>query len=225
MKSSIYRLVFTVVLALTCVAGAARATVLTYQPNPVDLDDLDHHYSYSWRIDNINLPSNAVITSATISFANIANWDSTANMLFVYLLDTASKGGVNTVQDHPLNESPIGDITDHFANGFNASAGLLSSTTAMTKLFQKSFTTTPVDYTFTFTSAELTTLMNYIQNGHDIALGFDPECHFFNDGITFTLTYITPVPEPANVVAVFCLVAVAIGYELRRRRRYCAVKA
>lgn len=225
MKSSIYRLVFTAVLALGCLAGTARATVLTFQPDPVDLDDLDHHYSYSWRIDNINLPSNAVIQSATISFANIANWDSTPNMLFVYLLDTATKAGVNTVQDHPLNESPIGDITDHFANGFNVSAGLISSTTAMTKLFQKSFTTTPVNYTFTFTSDELTTLMTDIKNGNDVALGFDPECHFFNDGITFTLNYITPVPEPANVVAVFCLVAVAIGYELRRRSRYCVVKA
>jgi hypothetical protein len=225
MKSSIYRLVFIAVLALGCLAGTARATVLTFQPDPVDLDDLDHHYSYSWRIDNINLPSNAVIQSATISFANIANWDSTPNMLFVYLLDTATKAGVNMVQDHPLDESPIGDITDHFANGFNVSAGLISSTTAMTKLFQKSFTTTPVNYTFTFTSDELTTLMTDIKNGNDMALGFDPECHFFNDGITFTLNYITPVPEPANVVAVFCLVAVAIGYELRRRRRYCVVKA
>jgi len=210
------------ILALTCVAGTARATLLSYQPDPVNLNDLDHHYSYSWRIDNINLPTNAVITSATLSFANIANWNSTPNMLFTYLMDTATKAGVNTFQDHPLNESPIGDITDHFANGA-VIPSLISSSTAKTKLFQQSFTTTPVDYTFTFTSGELTTLMNYIQNGHDVALGFDPECHFFNDGLKFCINYMTPVPEPANVIAVLCLVALAIGFETRRR--LCKVKA
>jgi hypothetical protein len=205
-------------LSLVCLANTSRATVLSYTPDPADLYDLDHHYSYSWRIDNINLPTNAVIDSATITFSNIANWDSTPNMLFVYLLDTATHSGVNSVQDHPLDESPVGDITDHFANGFNVSAGLISSTTKMTKLFQQSFTTTPITYTFTFTGAELTTLMNYIDNGHDVALGFDPECHFFNDGITFTFDYVTPVPEMANGIPVFCLVAIAIGFELRRRR-------
>ena len=62
---------------------------MTFQPNPVDLNDLDHHYGDAWRIDNLNL-SNVSITSATLTFANIATGDcSTANMLFVCLMDTA----------------------------------------------------------------------------------------------------------------------------------------
>jgi hypothetical protein len=202
--------------AFLATGSHAATTTMSFQPNPVDLNDLDHHYSYSWDIGNINL-SNVQITSATLTFSNIANWDSTANMLFVYLMDTATHTGVNTFQDHPLSESPIGDIVDHFANGA-VIPSLITSSTAITKLFQHSFTTTPVNYTFNFTAAELVTLQNYINNNHDVAFGFDPECHFFNDGITFTMT-LTPVPEMASAIPALCLVALATAFEIRRRRR------
>jgi len=222
-KSTVRRCLLLALFAfsLACLTNTSRATVMSFTPSPADLYDLDHHYSYSWRIDSISLPTNAVIDSATLTFSNIANWDSTPNMLFGYLLDTATHSGVNTFQDHPFDEVPVGDITDHFANGA-VIPSLITSSTAMTKLFQQSFTTTPTTYTFTFTTAELTALTNYINNGHDVALGFDPECHFFNDGVTFTFDYVTPVPEMANAIPVFCLLAVAIGFELRRR--HSAVK-
>src|ERR1700694_6180239 len=78
--------------------GSARAALapMTFTPNPADLNDLDHHYSLSWRIDNINL-NNISITSATLTFKNIANWDSNPNMLFVYLMDTATQSGINSL--------------------------------------------------------------------------------------------------------------------------------
>jgi len=204
--------------AFACLATGSNAatTTMTFQPNPSDLNDLDHHYADSWRIDNLNL-SNVTITSAKLTFTNIANWDSTANMLFVYLMDTAAHAGVTTFQDHPLNESPIGDITDHFANGA-VIPSLISASTLKTKLFQQSFTTTPTTFTFNFTAAELITLQNYINNNHDIAFGFDPECHFFNDGITFSMT-LTPVPEMASAIPALCLVILATAFEIRRRRR------
>jgi hypothetical protein len=204
--------------AFACLATGSRAatTTMSFQPNPVDLNDLDHHYSDSWRIDNLNL-SNVQITSASLSFSNIANWDNNTNMLFVYLLDTAAHSGVTTFQDHPLSESPIGDIVDHFANGA-VIPSLISGSTAMTKLFQHSFTTTPTNYTFNFNTAQLLALQTYINNNHDVAFGFDPECHFFNDGITFTMT-LTPVPEMASAIPALCLVALATAFEIRRRRR------
>lgn len=208
-----------VVIAICALGSSARAALsqLSFQPNPVDLNDLDHHYSYTWRLDNINL-NNALITSATLSFANIANWDNTANMLFVYLLDTAKGSGVQSFQDHPLDEAPVGDIVDHFANGA-VIPSLITSSTAMTKLFQKSFTTTGTTYTYTFNASQLAALTSYINNGHDIAFGFDPECHFFNDGITFTMNLATPIPEAGTVLPVAILVFVATVLETRRRRQ------
>jgi hypothetical protein len=209
-------LIVTSVLGCLAAPPRAAATTLSFQPNPVDLNDLDHHYSYSWRIDNISL-SNISVTSATLTFTNIANWDSNPNMLFVYLMDTATHSGVNTFQDHPLNEAPIGDIVDHFANGA-VIPSLVTSSAAKIELFQRSFTTTPTTYTYTFTTGQLATLTQYVNNGHDVAFGFDPECHFFNDGITFNMAF-TPVPEPASTVPVSILLAAATALEIRRRRR------
>jgi hypothetical protein len=215
--NSISRFLLLSICAAVClVATPARATLMSFSPTPSDLFDLDHHYSYSWRLDNINL-NNVTISSATLTFTNIANWDSNPNMLFVYLMDTAVGSGVRSLQDHDLSEAPVGNIVDHFASGFN-SPGLVLSTTAKQKLFQHSFTTTPTTFTYTFTAAQLTALMNYINNGHDVAFGFDSECHFFNDGITFTMN-VVPIPEVASVLPVALLVGIATAFEIRRRRR------
>jgi len=212
----------TLILAFASFSSAsATLTSISFQPSPADLDGLDHHYSYSWRIDNINPSSPITVTSATLTFNNIQNWDTSPNMLFVYLLDTATQSGVNTFQDHPLDEAPIGDIVDHFANGA-VIPSLLTASTAKIKLFQQSFTTTPTDFTYTFTSAQLVTLSQYINNGDDLAFGFDPECHFFNDGVNFNMTF-APVPEPASLMPVSILVTVSIFLEARRRRSAVAM--
>src|SRR3954452_16545226 len=82
------------ILAFLAVTNPARAavTTLSWQPSPVDLNDLDHHMVYTWRIDNITV-SPATITSATISFNNIANWDTSSNVLHMHLLDSAKFAG------------------------------------------------------------------------------------------------------------------------------------
>jgi hypothetical protein len=61
-------------------------------------------------------------------------------------------------------------------------------------------------------------LQYYINSGHDIAFGFGPDCHFFKDGITFTMA-LTPVPEMASAIPALCLVLLATAFEVRRRRR------
>lgn len=193
---------------------AAPSQTLTFQPNPADLGDLDHHLVYSWRIDNISVNSPVSVTSATLTFSNIANWDSNPNMLFAWLLDTATHSGVATVQDVDANQAPVVDIVDAFLSPIS----LVSNSTAKIKLFQKSFTTTPTTYTFTFNAAQLATLSAYINNGHDVAFGFDPDCHFFNDGITFAMT-LTPIPEMETAVPAAALIAAAVLLEMRRRRR------
>ena len=66
------------------------------------------------------------------------------------------------------------------------------------------------DYTYTFSASQLTTLTNYIDgiNGAGsagtIGIALDPDCHFFNDGVSLTLTtqaFTTQaVPEPASLM-------------------------
>jgi hypothetical protein len=216
MKLHSSRILFIALCAAGCLAaGSARAALapMTFTPNPADLNDLDHHLVYTWRIDNINL-NNISVTGATLTFKNIANWDSNPNMLFVWLLDTAVNSGVATVQDVDPSQVPVTSIVDAFLSPIS----LVSAGTAKTKLFQQSFTTTGHDFTYTFTAAQLQALTDYINSGHDIAFGFDPDCHFFNDGIIFTMN-VVPIPEVANILPIACLLAGALALEIRRRRR------
>ena len=215
---------FCAIIGLVALAASASAAVTTmsWQPNPVNLNDLDHHSVYTWRIDNINV-NPSTITSATISFDNIRNWDSNYNVLHIHLLDTAKYAGVASFIDDPSDSAPVTDFTDDFSNNryHGNSHWLTAPGTADTFLKDKTFSSTPTDYTYTFSASELTALQQYLAHGEDIALGFDPDCHYFNDGITFTLNF-TPVPEAATMIPIALLLGAAIGFEIRRRRRATA---
>lgn len=78
------------------------------------------------------------------------------------------------------------------------------------------------DFTYTFSAADLVQLAAYIASGGDIALGFDPNCHFWNDGITLTINTQAvggggggSVPEPASI----SLLVVGLAGLARRRFR------
>ena len=65
---------------------------------------------------------------------------------------------------------------------------------------------TPVTFTYYFTAAQLVALQAYIANGHDIAFGLDPDCHFFNNGVTFTMS----VPEGGTTAVLLGVAALGI---------------
>jgi hypothetical protein len=204
------------------ISQAATTQALTYTPNPVDLNDLDHHMVYTWRIDNISL-NNLAITSASLTFTNISNWDSSANVLHIHLLDTAKGAGVQSFVDDPTNSSPVTDMTDDFiSTRYHSNPNwLVANGTLDLLLSNPTFTTTGVNFTINFTPAQIATLTQYINNGHDIAFGLDPDCHYFNDGLKFTIN-VTPVPEVGTILPIAALLASVIGLEIRRRRRVTA---
>ncbi len=223
-KSHYFTAAFCAIVGAIAASTSASAAVATmsWQPSPVNLNDLDHHSLYTWRIDNINV-NPSTITSATISFDNIRNWDTNYNVLHIHLLDTARYSGVASFIDDPTDSSPVTDFTDDFSNSryHNDPHWLVANGTSDTFLTNKTFSNTPQDYTYTFSAAELSALQQYLAHGEDIALGLDPDCHYFNDGITFTLNF-TPVPEAATMLPIALLLVAAIGFEIRRRRRATA---
>jgi hypothetical protein len=178
--------------------------------------DLDHHRAYAWRIDNVNL-AGQTITSATITFRNISNWDTNPNMLFIHLLDSARNAGVSSFVDASGTPVPSSQIQDNFAGSLYNVNPLVNSGTANTLLTARSFTTTPTTFVYTFTAAQLAALNTYFQNGNNVAFGFDPDCHFWNNGITFKMTTeCTTVPEPTTLA----LLGTGItGFIIKRRRQ------
>jgi hypothetical protein len=74
------------------------------------------------------------------------------------------------------------------------------------------------DFTYTFSAADIAVLASDIANGSNVALGFDPDCHFWNNGVVFTINTNASggsVPEPATL----SLLAMGLAGVLRKRFR------
>jgi hypothetical protein len=233
------------VVALLALPLAASATTYVYNSwsstfnfsftkgfpttNPNEFE-LDHYYMYSWKLRNVDL--DGAITAASITFHEIRNWDSSANQLFMHLLDTARFDGVSRFRDASTSDDPPVTIRDNWDPAFYPSglvgtsgSALITPGTGNTTLSAApSFGTSPVDYTYNFTASEILKLAEYIgaTSAHTVALGFDPNCHYWNDGITFTITTsggtsTPPIPEPGTML-LFATGAAGIARMLRRRR-------
>jgi hypothetical protein len=196
-------------LALALSAASSSANSYTYTPAPADLYDLDHHSAYTWRIDNISL-AGGPITAASLTFTNIANWDSNPNMLFIHLFDTAKNAGVKSFIDATGAPVPQNQIADNFAGHWLKSNPLIATGTGNTFLTNVSFTTKPTTFTYNFTAAQLLALQTYIANGKNIAFGLDPDCHFFNDGVTFRIITGNTVPDGGTTLMLLILAVVVL---------------
>ena len=183
------------VLMLIAPSSVWAGSVLTFQPTPNDLSDLDHTRVYTWGID-VSLPPQEQVIAASLTFHQISNWDNNPNVLYVHLLDSIAKG----VQQMTDNEGG----GDYFAS--------LSATHALLVTY-RNLTTTPRELTYTFTPADLKVLNSYLADGR-IGIGFDPDCHFYNTGVELKLV----TPEPASVA----LLAAGALATLRRNRAAAA---
>jgi hypothetical protein len=164
-------------------ATMASASTVTFQPDPIDLWDLEHGHAYTWGL-NWQIPAGQKIVGASLFFDNIQNWQTEDNDLWVHLLDSVALG------TKEFADTTTGQ-TDEFINQgieLNHWHNLSSS---------------PQDITYTFDQSEVATLITYITNGGTWGLGFDPDCHFPNDGIKLKICT-APVPEPGTLLLLGC---------------------
>ena len=138
---------------------------------------LNTDWCYTWGLRNANAPF-IIVQNATLSFDDIRNWDGDPNKLFIHLLDSDdlwhASGDYNLVSSFRDTQS---GLNDEFAG---EGIELVTYT---------DLPTNPQDLSYNFTPDQLDTLNEYLRNGNDFALGFDPDCHFYNCGVQLDIQY------------------------------------
>ena len=186
-------------LAVCALATAAAADTFTYRPSDLDIYDLDHGRYYTWGMERLWDDDEEVI-AASLFFDDIRNWNNSSNDLFVRLLDTGPMGLVSYRDDHRET-----------VDAFDGQGVLL--------VHYEDLPDTAQDLTVTFSVNQLLALNTFADNGNDFMVALDPDCHFYNSGVSLSVTTSpeeTPdIPEPATLGLV---VLGGIGAILHRRR-------
>lgn len=238
-----------VLLAVSC-SIAAQAGVYTFVPNPTDMRDLSHNEWYMWKF-TWSAPAGEQITEATLTFKDITNWrNESYNRLQVHLINDPSTSGWTYLNQRTeygkvqrtYVRTDNDNSSDNFASWTNQKlVGIYSDRDGVYHEYSAS---SDPDITFTF--SDLANIC-YDSNGNPInidpdpnptdliptlnawaadgnwALGFDPDCHFYNNGITFTVTTAPtppdqPIPEPATIVLASLGMSAMLGARRMRRK-------
>lgn len=140
--------------------------------------DLDHYYYYVWSIKDINNP----ISKLEVVFHSISNWQQEANWLSVYLFDLPNATeSWKRVLDNQSTSKP--DWTANYPTAVS--------------LGTWSYIDTEKDVVFSITDQSV---LAYLTNGGNFGIGIDPDCHFYDSGITVQAVPDAPVPEPMTLL-------------------------
>lgn len=200
--------VFILLAAAVGLAPYVHAAETSFIPSPfADMWDLDHWRYYTWGVDLGFSTVDTPITEAVLTFNNIRNWDASANVLYIHLLD----GGI------PLDGFIAGrDLRasgDYFEQSFAGEHVLIDEWT------HNGGQAVNLEYRFSeITLADGRNLLDvFNEYGADgyIGFGFDPDCHYYNSGISFqVVTAVVPAP---GAVMLGSMGVMLVGW-LRRRR-------
>ncbi|MCE5229893.1 PEP-CTERM sorting domain-containing protein [bacterium] len=216
-------------MIMACVLTSPRAwatvSTFTYSPMPANLQDLDHSYYYSWGIQaNIDASS---IVGARLTINDINDWQIESNdRLYVHMFDEAPVLSTRI-------SSNVTRGTDYEGGGdrFAGQGSLLFTYTDDNDYTQwqringwwRQVSYNPAeDLIYDFSMQDLSTLRMFLANG-GFGFGFDPDCHYNNCGISFTIytenTPTTPVvPEPATGALMLIGLGGMAGYRRLRSR-------
>ncbi len=194
------RKLFWVALTLCFVAigmSSVHAGVWIFRPDPIDMFDLDHRWAYTWGIDWDQYEE---VTDVTLTFKNIQDYvDEPDDILYMRLLDNAAPG-VTSYWDNQA-------IGDYFEG-----QGVLFDTWSD----PNGYPAPPVDLTISLTDLGFLDEFNNFASDGNFGLAFDPDCHYWNDGIELRVE--TAIPEPGTL-SLLLLGFSMVGTGMIRRKR------
>ncbi len=156
-----------------------------FVPPDRDIFDLDHYYAYTWGVNLGSGTVNTPITSATLTFTDVYNWRVEQDHLYIHLLDNAPLG-----LKRKWDGSGGGDY-------FDGQGVLLIDWSDLEEWNRTK------DLVITFNEAQLAALNAFGADGR-IAFGLDPDCHYYNQGVSFSINNYVPttaaVPAPGAVM-------------------------
>lgn len=166
---------------LGTMSAVSHAAVYTYTPLWSNLDNLDHGYAYTWAM-TLNLAPYEYITEAELTFKNIYDWVAEdSDRLYTSLLDNSQYFACNYDGE---------SVGNYYAGQGVAVATWTDPMGGSARNF---------DLVYTFSSLGLiNTLSQYIADNGRFGLGIDPDCHYYNSGVTFKVT--TAIPEPGSMM-------------------------
>ena len=184
------------VVIVAVMATSLWADVYTFRPSHPTLNDLPHQCYFTWGV-KWELPQGEEITSATLTFKNIWNQTREPNILYTHLLDDvpdpngspsyqAVGTGKHAYERITIIETDSQGEGDSFAD-WPGDHVLLGMWTDNHGGQPRNF-----DLVYNISSDHFGMLANGA-----FGFGIDPDCHYFNDGITFSIVTSPAVPAPA----------------------------
>jgi hypothetical protein len=189
------------ITVLLVLAGSSLASVTTFAPTDADLADLPHASWFTWGI-NYQLAPGETITGAVLTYHNIYDWRVEQDRLATHLLDNPACG--------TKSGSDVDGGSDYFVTTYQGTQVLVGNWNDPNGGRPRNF-----DLVYDFGAMDsqngthlLDTLNAYAltvpgKGKGNFGFGIDPDCHYYNDGITFVITTISKanvVPAPGAVL-------------------------
>ena len=179
-------LCLTVLAAVLAFSNIAEASLYVFTPSDADLADMPHGSAFLWGMSKV-IPAGESIIGASIFINDINNWQIENNILYMRLINTTSTG----IRSYTDNEA----VGDYFTG-----RGTYLTTYTDNNHYRNRYgqwVNPAEDWTYNFTPSQLDALRLYAQDSM-FGLSFDPDCHYYNNGVTFTIET-THTPEPASL--------------------------